>query len=84
MGHPCPRPECGRMVPDSMFACRGDWYALPARIRSAIWDAYRANDLDAHVIAMAEGRQWYADHPPRWATQPGAVTRRGAHRRTTP
>jgi hypothetical protein len=69
------------MVPDSMFACRGDWYALPARIRNAIWDAYRANDLDAHAIAMADGITWYIEHPPRWATEPGGVVRRGAHRK---
>ena len=37
MTHQCPRPECSRKVADDMFACRGDWYALPQDIRDAIW-----------------------------------------------
>lgn len=81
MTHQCPRPECSRAVPDDMFACRGDWYALPARLRDAIWAGWNGHDEDGHVRAMADAREWYRDHPPRWATEPGAVPRRGAHRK---
>lgn len=80
MSHNCPRPECSRTVPDDMFACRGDWYALPSAVRDAIWQGWRSGDADAHAAAMASARQWYADHPPRWSTEPGAVPRRGGNR----
>ena len=80
MTHQCPRPECSRSVSDDMFACRGDWYALPARFREAISLAWRSGKADEWLAARAEAIEWYADHPPRWATQPGAVPRRGANR----
>ena len=84
MTHQCPRPECGRKVPDDMFACRPDWFALPKGIRDAIWAAWRTDDLDGHAEARVLAVTWYREHPPRWATQPGGVVRRGAHRRATP
>lgn len=84
MTHQCPRPECSRTVPDGMFACRGDWYALPAHLRDAVWAGWRSHDEAAHLQAMTEAMVWYREHPPRWATEPGAVVRRGAHRRATP
>jgi hypothetical protein len=67
MTHMCPRPECTRVVPDDMFACRGDWYALPERLRTAIWRGYRSGDVAAHAEAMATAREWYRDHPPAYA-----------------
>jgi hypothetical protein len=75
MSHHCPRPECSRQVPDGMFACRGDWYALPRDIRDRIWAAWRAGDLDEHAEATADAVTWYREHPPRYATQPGMVQR---------
>jgi hypothetical protein len=80
MAHACPRPECPRTVPDDLFACRPDWYALPPRLRDAIWSAFRDCDEGAHLAAMAEAIAWYREHPPRWATEPGAVVRRGRTR----
>lgn len=76
MSHQCPRPECSRTVPDDMFACRGDWYALPAGIRDAIWQGWRANDGADHAEAMVAAIEWYREHPPRYATQPGMAVRR--------
>ena len=49
MTHQCPRPECSRTVPDGMFACRGDWYALPAHLRDAVWAGWRSHDEGAHT-----------------------------------
>lgn len=75
MTHHCPRPECSRMVPDEMFACRGDWYALPAGHRDAIWQGYRAGDVEAHAAAMTAAVEWYREHPPRYATREGMAQR---------
>jgi len=80
MTHKCPRPECSRDVPDDQFACRGDWYALPERLRTEIWRGWRSGDTQAHAEAMSEALGWYREHPPRWATRPGDVPRRGATR----
>lgn len=75
MSHDCPRPECSRSVPDDMFACRGDWYALPERLRDAIWQAWRHGSAEDHYAAMDEAIEWYRAHPPRWATRAGDVPR---------
>jgi hypothetical protein len=80
MTHKCPRPECSRDVADDLFACRGDWYALPEAMRQAVWYGWRSGDAEAHATAMAQAIEWYREHPPRWATQPGAVVRRGGQR----
>lgn len=42
MTHKCHAHGCERSVPPSMFACRAHWYALPARVRAAIWREYRS------------------------------------------
>jgi hypothetical protein len=39
--HVCHAPGCRTPVPPKMFACRSHWYALPKRLRDAIWAAYR-------------------------------------------
>lgn len=75
MTHHCPRPECSRTVPDGMFACRGDWYALPARIREAIWHHYRHGSAQAHAAAMTDAIEWYRANPPRYATREGMAQR---------
>ena len=71
MTHQCPRPECSRKVADDMFACRGDWYALPQDIRDAIWHGYLTDDAAAMVAAI----DWYREHPPRYATREGMAVR---------
>jgi len=75
MTHQCPRPECSRTVADDMFACRGDWYALPQDIRARIWQGWRSGDVDEHRAAMVEAIEWYRDHPPRYATREGMAVR---------
>jgi hypothetical protein len=39
--HMCHAPGCRTPVPPKMFACRPHWYALPRRLRDAIWATYR-------------------------------------------
>jgi hypothetical protein len=75
MTHQCPRPECSRKVSDDMFACRPDWFALPAEHRRAIWDTWRSGDEAGHAVAMADAIEWYREHPPRYATREGMAVR---------
>ena len=35
--HTCPRKGCDIRLPDRLFACRFDWYALSRDARRAIW-----------------------------------------------
>lgn len=35
--HRCPRRGCQRTVPNSMYACHNDWYALSKPTRDLIW-----------------------------------------------
>lgn len=37
MIHKCPRKGCEVKVPDHLFACRPDWFALSYGTRRAIW-----------------------------------------------
>jgi hypothetical protein len=41
MNHTCHAPGCTLQVPARMFACRTHWFALPQKIRNAIWREYR-------------------------------------------
>ena len=41
MSHTCHAPGCDRFIPPKMFMCKFHWYALPNKIRDAIWDEYR-------------------------------------------
>lgn len=76
MSHQCPRPECPRTVPDDLFACRGDWYALPRAIRDDIWRGYLDGQTADHAQAMADAIEWYREHPPKTprATRTGGET----------
>ena len=55
--HSCPG-GCGRQVPQHHFACRFDWYRLPADLRRPISATYR-HDPDAHRQAMSDAIRWY-------------------------
>lgn len=59
--HPCPA-GCGKPVFTNQFACRTDWYRLPLDLRRAITSTYR-RDRGAHLEAMGDAMQWYAEHP---------------------
>lgn len=38
--HTCHWPGCPRAVPPSMWGCKGHWFALPWKLRKAIWATY--------------------------------------------
>lgn len=39
--HRCAAPGCPIPVSDSMLGCRRHWYALPANLRTLIFESYR-------------------------------------------
>jgi hypothetical protein len=39
--HSCHFPGCARKVPPEKLACVGHWFALPDKLREAIWRYYR-------------------------------------------
>lgn len=41
MSHVCHAPDCNRPVPARMWGCKTHWFALPLKIRNAIWREYR-------------------------------------------
>ena len=59
--HTCPG-KCGAKVPSHRFACRADWFRLPADLRQAITDNYRRNPA-AHFAAVRDAVEWYAANP---------------------
>lgn len=61
--HACPG-GCGAQVPRHLFACRDDWYRLPADLRRPITANYR-RDLVNHRKAMADAHRWYRENPRR-------------------
>jgi len=60
--HDCP--GCGASgVPNHLFACRRDWWRLPAELRRPITRTYVTNDIVAHADAMRAAQDWYRSHP---------------------
>lgn len=39
--HKCHHPTCEKHIARPMFACAHHWFALPARLRSALMKVYR-------------------------------------------
>lgn len=62
--HACPAPGCENRVPRSQLACRSHWYALPADLRSAVWDAYNHHGpgSDEHGEAIGAAIEWLDAH----------------------
>jgi hypothetical protein len=59
VSHTCHAPGCKRLVPPKMFACKAHWFALPKKIRDAIWREYRPgqeNDKSPSLRYMAVQR----------------------------
>jgi hypothetical protein len=65
MSHACHRPGCKTAVPPRMFACRGDWFALPKPLRDAIWATYRRGQeitkdpSPEYLDAVQAAQEWY-------------------------
>jgi hypothetical protein len=52
--HKCPAPPCNRQVRFEQLACRNHWYAIPADLRSRVWDAYLGRSTEDHSEVVAE------------------------------
>lgn len=68
--HGCHWPGCAKQVPPAMWGCKAHWFALPARLRAAIWRTYRPGqektmNPSAEYIAVAnEVQKWIASQQP--------------------
>jgi hypothetical protein len=61
--HTCPRSGCTRQVPDHMFACRNDWYALSKPVRDAIWATSGKGFTRERIDAIKAAREDWGDTP---------------------
>lgn len=67
--HKCPTPECMVQVKHSQLACRKHWYTLPPDIRSRVWSAYRADDMERHAEAVKDAIAFLQAKAPRIVTE---------------
>jgi hypothetical protein len=40
MSHTCHHPECKKIVPPKLLACRKHWFQLPKVLRDEVWQVY--------------------------------------------
>lgn len=60
--HYCPRPNCRKVVPDRLFSCEADWFALPDEIRSRILRTARLSLLNVQRrTAVLDAVNWYRE-----------------------
>jgi len=61
MAHTCPRRTCTVTVPDHLFACRADWFALSKSVQAAIYatsgKGFTRERIDAIKAAREEWRE---------------------------
>ena len=74
----CPRPGCTEQVSLTRFACRADWFALPANLRIDINAAWRVRQnyarspnhlasgvaIREHLDACAAAMRWFRANTP--------------------
>lgn len=80
--HTCHAEGCSTHVPPAMFMCRPHWFALPKRLRAAVWQAYRpGQEVDMNPSpAYLEAAQRAIDHladrtrPPKPRSDDGTYT----------
>lgn len=63
--HTCHWPGCQVAVPPRLWGCRAHWFALPRRLRAAIWRTYRpgqelTKDPSPAYLAAAKEAEDYA------------------------
>ena len=46
VSHHCHATNCKAAVPPEMFMCKRHWFALPKKMRDAIWREYRVGQCD--------------------------------------
>lgn len=57
--HPCPAPNCNRMMPFHILACERHWHSLPLDIRSKVTRTWRRAPLSPEYMeARAEAVAW--------------------------
>lgn len=64
MRHTCHAEGCKKVVPPSMFMCRGHWFSLSKQMRDAVWREYRPgqeNDKNPSNRYMAVQRRALAE-----------------------
>lgn len=75
--HACHWPGCDVEVAPRLWGCRKHWFALPAKIRALIWDAYvpgqevSKTPSPRYVKVAAIAQSWIQAHlagnvPPEW------------------
>lgn len=68
--HTCPAPDCSIRVPNRLYACRFDWYRLPAELKQKINETARMRILaPERRDALTAASQWYRDNPRAAATE---------------
>lgn len=61
MSHVCHAAGCTRKVPPRMFSCREHWFALPKKVRDAVWREYQpGQESTKRVTASYLAVQRYA------------------------
>ncbi len=66
--HTCHWAGCTKQVPPALWGCTNHWYALPGRLRTRIWLAYRAGqEIDGtpsadYLAAARDVQEWIKTH----------------------
>jgi hypothetical protein len=60
--HACPG-GCGQMIRRQLFACRTDWFRLPAVLRLGIRNSYRDKAWNVHRSYVRDALDWYKGNP---------------------
>lgn len=68
--HTCHWPDCPQQVPPAMWGCKAHWFALPKRLRDAIWAAYvpgqerRMDPSEEYLTVASEVQDWIKANVP--------------------
>lgn len=68
-GRVCPSPGCGESLPFGQYACRTDWFRLPAAYRRAVNIAWKRvldglpGSATTHEAATAAADAWLTRNP---------------------
>jgi len=66
--HECHWPGCDKQVPPAMWGCKVHWFALPQRLRNAIWRTYQPGQEKTmtpsadYLAAADEVQRWIAEN----------------------
>jgi hypothetical protein len=86
MTHTCHNPNCGQPIPAHLVSHRSAWFALPKRLRDAIWGNYRAGQEDdkrptmTYLEALEACCAYWKEHGTQCQTTSKPVSREHIHR----